>query len=300
MSLPCCPIQGSAECPEMGGVAAVETLPMSAPAVLCKYEGHPDYRVACTDKNKSCHRPTVMKFKQTVQEMTFPEQIKPAMIRTALHCTIRELPLKPPGGAEICHSQVTETEARQELTHTLYSYGQGITCDILSHTQGMLNEVSATPTGGPIINFLRLFERSTMPKRGTPEYVTAAEDRTIAPWSHVVISTGLSAVAPPGTYIPVAPRWGLALRHGLSVGAGVADADYRGDIGVVLFNHTGVVCSVTTGYRLGQFICEQCVLPMVREVTSMDDTSRGSAGFGSRGTFIQTSPSPLPPHLDFQ
>ena len=270
---------------------------MSAPPVLCKYERHPDCRVACRDKNKSCHRPTVVKFKQTVQEMTFLEQRRPAMIGTALHCTIRELPLKPPSGAEICHSQVTQTEAVQELTHTPYSFGQGITFDMLSHAQSMLNEVSQTPTGQPIINFLRLSEWSTMPKRGTPHSagmdVTAAEDRTIAPWSHAVISTGHSAVAPPGTYIRVAPRSGLALKHGLSVGAGVVDADYRGDIGVVLFNHTGVAYSVTTRDRIAQLICEQCVLPTVWEVTSMDDTSRGAAGFGSTGTSVLTSPSPL-------
>ena len=185
-----------------------------------------------------------MKFKQTVQEMTFLEQIRTAMTGTALHCTIRELSLKPPRGAEICHSQVTQTEAVQELTHTPYSFGQGITFDMLSHAQDMLNELSRTPTGGSIIDFLRLSEWSTMPKRGTPQSagwdVTAAEDRTIAPWSHAVISTGLSAIAPPGTYIHVAPRSGLALKLGLSVGAGAVDADYGGDIGVVLINHIQV------------------------------------------------------------
>ena len=161
-SLQCCPIHGSAECPEMDGVAAVETLPMSAPPLLCKYERHPNCRVAGRDKNESCHRPTVVNFKQTVQEVTFPEQIRPAMIGTALHCTIRELPLQPLSGAEICQSQVTQTEAVQELTHTPYSLGQGITFDMHSHTQSMLNEVSQTPTGGPIIDFLRLSEWSTM------------------------------------------------------------------------------------------------------------------------------------------
>ena len=222
-----------------------------------------------------------MKFKQTVQEMPFPEQKWPAMIGTALHCTIREHPLKPLSGAETCHSQVTQTEAVQELTHTPYSFGQGITFDMLSHAQSMLNEVSQTPTGGPIINFLRLSEWSTMPKRGTPHSagldVTDAEDRTMAPCSHAFISIGISAVAPPGTYIRVAPRSGLAFKHGLSVGAGVVDADYRGGIGVVVLNHTGVAYSVTTGNRIAQLICEQCVLPTVREVTSADDTSRGAA-----------------------
>ena len=216
-SLQCCPIHGSAECPEMGGVAAVETLPMSAPPVLCKYERHPDCRVACRDKNKSCHRPTVVKFKQTVQEMTFPEQIRPAMIGTALHCTIRELPLKPPSGAEICHSQVTQTEAVQELTHTPYSFGQGITFDMLSHAQSMLNEVSQTPTGGPIIDFLRLSEWSTMPKRGTPHSagldVTVAEDRTIAPLSHAVISTGLVVVCFLGTRLHSCASLFLKIRN---------------------------------------------------------------------------------------
>ena len=297
-SLQCCPIYGSTQCPEMGGVAAVEALPMSSSHVLCKCERHSDCRVACRDKNKSCHRPTVVKFKQTVQQMNFPEQIRPAMIGTALHCTIREFQLKPLSGAEICHSEVTQTDAVQELTHTPYSFGQGITFDMLSQAQGMLNEVSQTPSGRPIIDFLRLSEWPTMQKRGRPQSagldVTAADDRTIGPWNHAVISTSLSAVAPPGTYIRVAPRSGLALKHGLFVGAGVVDADYRGDIGVVLFNHTGVAYCVTTSDRIAQLICEQCVLPTVREVTSMHDISRGAAGFGSTGTSVLTSPSPLP------
>ena len=66
----------------------MEAPPMSAPPVLCDYERHPDCGVAYRDTNKSCHRPAVVKFKQTVQEMTFLEQ-KYGQLRSGQLCTVR-------------------------------------------------------------------------------------------------------------------------------------------------------------------------------------------------------------------
>ena len=145
---------------------------------------------------------------------------------------------------------------------------------------------------------MRQCQWSTIPKLGTPQSagfdVTAAVYCVIPPWGYAIVSTGLCATAPPGTYIRVARRSGLTRNHALAVGAGIADADHRGDIGVILFNHTGVVCSVTTGDKIAHLICEQCVLPTVPEVTSMDDTSGGTMGFHRTGRSVLT-PTSLSP-----
>ena len=96
-----------------------------------------------------------MEFKQTVQVITFSNNPRPALMGTALHCTTRSLPLKPPHEAEIYHNQVVQTEAVQELTHTLYSSGNGITFDMLQHAQSSINGVSIQPDPKPVIDFMR-------------------------------------------------------------------------------------------------------------------------------------------------
>lgn len=80
-----------------------------------------------------------------------------------------------------------------------------------------------------------------------------------------------------------APRSGLALKHSIDVGAGVIDADYRGPVGVVLFNHSEVDFVVKPGDRIAQMIIEVIVTPEVAEVEDLDATVRGEGGFGSTG-----------------
>lgn len=80
-----------------------------------------------------------------------------------------------------------------------------------------------------------------------------------------------------------APRSGLAWKHSIDVGAGVIDADYRGPVGVILFNHSDVDFEVNTGDRIAQLIIQKIVTPEVTEVESLDSTQRGEGGFGSTG-----------------
>lgn len=80
-----------------------------------------------------------------------------------------------------------------------------------------------------------------------------------------------------------APRSGLAWKHSIDVGAGVIDADYRGPVGVILFNHSDVDFEVKAGDRIAQLIIEKIVTPEVEEVDDLDATERGSGGFGSTG-----------------
>lgn len=97
------------------------------------------------------------------------------------------------------------------------------------------------------------------------------------------MKTGLSIACPTGTYGRVAPRSGLAVKKFIDVGAGVIDADYRGEVGVVLFNFGVEDFFVTTGDRVAQLVLEQvCMVPAV-EVEELSDTERGAGGFGSTG-----------------
>ena len=84
----------------------------------------------------------------------------------------------------------------------------------------------------------------------------------------------------------IAPRSGLALKHGIDVGAGVIDADYRGNLGVILFNHSDADFQVKPGDRIAQLILERIETPEVMECLAdelLPETTRGEAGFGSTG-----------------
>lgn len=98
-----------------------------------------------------------------------------------------------------------------------------------------------------------------------------------------IVPTDISIACPPGTYGRVAPRSGLAAKHHLDVGAGVVDADYRGPLGVVMFNFSAVDYAVKEGDRVAQLVLEKIMNVEVAEVDELDDTARGAGGFGSTG-----------------
>ena len=80
-----------------------------------------------------------------------------------------------------------------------------------------------------------------------------------------------------------APRSGLAVKKHIDVGAGVVDADYRGNVGVVLFNFSDEDFAVAPGDRIAQMILEKVDMAEVEEVEDLPDTARGAGGFGSTG-----------------
>ena len=88
----------------------------------------------------------------------------------------------------------------------------------------------------------------------------------------------------PGTYAQIAPRSGLAIRNFIDVGAGVVDLDYRGEIKVILFNHSAEDFAVQAGDWIAQLILERIETPQVKKVAALDDTDRVAGGFGSTGT----------------
>lgn len=89
--------------------------------------------------------------------------------------------------------------------------------------------------------------------------------------------------APEGTYGRIAPRSGLASKHFIDTGAGVIDADYRGEVKVLLFNHSDVDYEVKKGDRVAQLVLERIYTPEVMEVENLEESVRGAGGFGSTG-----------------
>tara|TARA_X000001036_G_scaffold157310_1_gene149377 strand:- start:3574 stop:3999 length:426 start_codon:yes stop_codon:yes gene_type:complete len=98
-----------------------------------------------------------------------------------------------------------------------------------------------------------------------------------------LVSTGITIVLPPGVYGRVAPRSGLAAKHCINVGAGVIDPDYTGEIKVILFNHGLKDFEIKKGDRIAQLVLERCETPPIEEINIIEDTERGSGGFGSTG-----------------
>lgn len=113
--------------------------------------------------------------------------------------------------------------------------------------------------------------------------LVASQGCVILPGSRQLVPTGLAMAIPRGYYGRVAPRSGLAVKHGIDVGAGVIDCDYRGEIKVLLFNLGQEPFLVKPGYKIAQMIFEVCRLPSMVRVEQLDDTERGEGGFGSTG-----------------
>uniref|UniRef100_A0A8C5W670 Deoxyuridine 5'-triphosphate nucleotidohydrolase n=1 Tax=Microcebus murinus TaxID=30608 RepID=A0A8C5W670_MICMU len=141
--------------------------------------------------------------------------------------------------------------------------------------------------GGMQLRFARLSEHATAPTRGSARAagydLYSAYDYTIPSMEKAVVKTDIQIALPSGCYGRVAPRSGLAAKHFIDVGAGVIDEDYRGNVGVVLFNFGKENFEVKKGDRIAQLICERIFYPEIEEVQVLDDTERGSGGFGSTG-----------------
>lgn len=105
----------------------------------------------------------------------------------------------------------------------------------------------------------------------------------VAPRGRALVETGVAVAIPPGCYGRVAPRSGLALRHGIATGAGVIDSDYRGPLRVLLFNHSDDEVLLPAGTRFAQLVLERIATPPVRVVPALSSTLRGTNGFGSTG-----------------
>jgi dUTP pyrophosphatase len=107
----------------------------------------------------------------------------------------------------------------------------------------------------------------------------------LAPGKHALVPTGLTIALPQGYEAQVRPRSGLAAKHGVTVlnSPGTIDADYRGEIAVILINHGDAPFPINRGERIAQMVIAPVAQAELVAVASLSDTARGSGGFGSTG-----------------
>jgi dUTP pyrophosphatase len=112
-----------------------------------------------------------------------------------------------------------------------------------------------------------------------------SDDISLAPGSRVLMPTGLAIALPEGYEAQVRPRSGLALKNGVTVlnSPGTVDADYRGEIGVILINHGDAPFVVIRGMRIAQLIVAPVTQLSWVETTELPTTTRGTGGYGSTG-----------------
>jgi len=115
--------------------------------------------------------------------------------------------------------------------------------------------------------------------------VLAAEGVTLPPGARHAVATGFALAIPPGYEIQVRPRSGLALKHGITLAntPGTIDADYRGELKVILVNLGEEDFAVARGDRIAQLVLAPVTLARWEEVAELDATERGAGGFGSTG-----------------
>jgi len=116
--------------------------------------------------------------------------------------------------------------------------------------------------------------------------VPADTPLTVQPGTRALVPTGLAMALPEGFEAQVRPRSGLAMKHGLTVlnAPGTIDADYRGEVQVLLVNLGTDPVSISRGMRIAQCVIATIARAVFSEVTALDETARGAGGFGSTGS----------------
>jgi dUTP pyrophosphatase len=135
-----------------------------------------------------------------------------------------------------------------------------------------------------------------------PDYATAAaagadllaaidRDIELRPLERRIVPTGIAIALPVGFEAQVRPRSGLAAKHGITVAnaPGTIDADYRGEVGVILVNLSNEPFKVSRGMRIAQLIVARHARAVWTEVPALDETARGAGGFGSTGVGAESS-----------
>lgn len=142
----------------------------------------------------------------------------------------------------------------------------------------------------------RLHDSATLPAyqsehaAGMDLHACVAQPVVMQPGDIALIPCGFAMAVPPGFEAQVRPRSGLATKHGIGVpnSPGTIDADYRGEVKVPLINLGRTPFTVESGMRIAQMVVAPVARAMVREVTQLEATARGSGGFGSTGVGTRT------------
>lgn len=126
---------------------------------------------------------------------------------------------------------------------------------------------------------------ATAGSAGVDLRASLSDDLYIHSGERLLVPTGLYIQLPEGYEAQVRPRSGLALNKGITVlnAPGTIDADYRGEIGIILINHSKDVLCIKNGDRIAQMVIAKCEQIEFKEVENLDETERGSGGFGHTG-----------------
>ena len=141
----------------------------------------------------------------------------------------------------------------------------------------------------PQCRVIPIVPEARIPSKGSAEAagcdLSSAENMTIPAHGRGLVHTGIRIAPPRGCHIEVRPRSGLALKRGLTVlnTPGTIDADYRGEVGVILINLSGEPQTIEPGERICQMVIAKHESPEVIEVQELSETERGEGGFGHSG-----------------
>lgn len=139
------------------------------------------------------------------------------------------------------------------------------------------------------IKFKKIHEDALIPKYANPNDagmdLHSVEETAILPGEHKLVKTGLQMQLPIGYEAQVRPRSGLALKNKITVlnTPGTIDAGYRGEIGIILMNHNNEPFKVNKYDRIAQLVIAKHEIPEIEESENLEDSERGSGGFGSTG-----------------
>ena len=144
---------------------------------------------------------------------------------------------------------------------------------------------AAASAGDAAARELLVPKKATAHAAGFDLVAAVVDDVTLVPGARALVPTGIALALPPGTEAQVRPRSGLALKYGVTClnSPGTIDADYRGEVKVLLINHGDVDFVVKRGDRIAQLVIAQVVPARFVVVDSLDETGRGAGGFGSTG-----------------
>ena len=135
--------------------------------------------------------------------------------------------------------------------------------------------------------FVKLHASASTPRCGSLDAagldLAAGHDTYVFSHGKALVSTGLAFAIPVGHYGRIAPRSGFSYRNHADIGAGVIDQDYRGEVKVLIFNHSNDTIVIKKGERVAQLILEKCSQATPRQVEQLPPTKRGINGFGSSG-----------------
>lgn len=153
--------------------------------------------------------------------------------------------------------------------------------------QNNTTRMSANNFNNPVMYVKFLEQNAIQPERasdGAAGFDLFSNGEFIVPaWDRALISTGIALHIPAGYYGRIAPRSGNSWKHKLDIGAGVIDNDYRGEIKICLINNSDSDFRVLRGFKCAQIIIEKYIAPVIRIIDDLEESDRGSNGFGSTG-----------------